>query len=778
MRGRFLATSVVILTAIAVAGEAFADEQAQFDFANGLFARGFNAEAAAEYRAYLKQFPDGPHRPEACYRLGESEFALGHFQPAIEVFDDLLTSFPQHALAATAQGRKGVALYQLAKLDDAIAVLGPVAQAEAAPEVRAGALYFLGKAHFDAKRMPDASAAFSTLIDTLKDSPYAPLARYQLAFVFLAQANLEQAAVTFSELASAAGATEELRREARFRAAEAYDKLGWHDAAVRAYEQVQAEFPNSEHADRAVFGHAWSLYHAARYDDAAAVAGKLLKAKPDSPQAAGLRYLLGNCFQQAGKNAEALAEFQGVEKSYPDSEYAARAQYKDGYLQYSAAEFEPARVVLEAFLARKLNTGLEADARHLLGMIAYAAAEYEPALQYFQLSLDSQVPGTYRADSAWQAAQTLYDLGRFAEARDRFVAFGAEYAADARTPLAVVRAGDAAFQLKDFPVAEALYAQAIEKSTGDARGEALYRLAVARHNAGQGPPSVQAFEQLLTEFPIGPHVSEAHLRAGQFWLAAGAEPLKAIPHFEAALAAEPEGVFAGELTKGLALARYDAKDLDGAAQTFVQLLRQRPAVVLNESTYAWVGQFLYDKQAWADAAVALQALLDHVPDYPDRSRVGFKIAECAERAEQLDDALAKYDALVAADPASAVAAEARFRQAGIQEKKQNTDRAIELYLQAAESGGNGDVGARAHFRLGELRAGQSQFQEAAKHYMRVAILYLHPQLAPEALFRAGQSFEQGSEREQAVKAYHEVVKEYPESEQAAKAKQRLAELGA
>jgi len=769
---------IVGLIVSLAASFAAADEQAQFDFANGLFARGFNGEAAAEYRAYLKQFPEGEHRPEALYRLGESEFALGQHARAIEAFDQLMAAFPQHALAPTATGRKGVALYQLGKTDEAVAVLGPIAVSQAEPEIRAGALYFLGRAHFDAKRMDEAAASFNTLIDTLPDSSYAPLARYQLAYVFLAQGNVEQAAVTFSELASQAPAAEELRREARFRAAEAYDKLGWHDAAVRAYEQVQAEFPKTEHADRAVFGHAWSLYHATQYDQSAAVAQGLLKSKPDTPQAAGLRYLLGNCFQQTGKTAEALAEFQRVQKDYADSEYAARAQYKEGYLRYSASEMEPARALLEAFLARKLNSGLEADARHLLGMIAYASQQFEPALQYFQASLDTQPAGTYRADSAWQAAQTLYDLTRFAEARDRFTAFTTEFAADARAPLGLMRAGDAAFHLKEFPAAEAFYAQAIEKSTGDARGEALYRLAVARNNSGQGAQSVQAFEQLLAEFSASPHAAEAHLRAGQYWVAGGKEPLKAIPHFETALAAAPEGELAGELTKGLALARYEAKDLDGAAQTFVQLLRKWPKVKLNESTYAWAGQYLYDRQAWADASVALQALLDNVPEYPDRPRVAFKIAECAERAEQLDDALAKYDAIVAIDPNSVVAAEARFRQAAIHEKKNEADKAIELYLQASETAGNGEVGARARFRLGELRQGQGQFGEAAKHYMRVAILYLHPQLAPEALLRAGQCFEQGNEKEQAVKAYQEVLKEYPESEQAAKAKARLAELAA
>src|SRR5262249_35583685 len=155
------------------------------------------------------------------------------------------------------------------------------------------------------KRVDPAAAAFRTLVDVLPDSPYTPPARYQLAFVLLQQNKLEQAAVAFSELASAKNASEELRREARFRAAEAYDKLGWHDAAVNAYQQLQTEFPNSETADRAVFGHVWALYHAAHYDEAVAVARKLLQAKPNTPQAPGLRYLVGNCLEQTGKNPEA-----------------------------------------------------------------------------------------------------------------------------------------------------------------------------------------------------------------------------------------------------------------------------------------------------------------------------------------------------------------------------------------------------------------------------------------------------------------------------------------
>jgi TolA-binding protein len=76
-----------------------------------------------------------------------------------------------------------------------------------------------------------------------------------------------------------------------------------------------------------------------------------------------------------------------------------------------------------------------------------------------------------------------------------------------------------------------------------------------------------------------------------------------------------------------------------------------------------------------------------------------------------------------------------------------------------------------------LYEGKGEFDAAARSYMRVAILFLHEELSPEALWRAAQCFEKANSREQARKSYEELVKDYPNSEQAAKAKQALAQLG-
>ena len=56
-------------------------------------------------------------------------------------------------------------------------------------------------------------------------------------------------------------------------------------------------------------------------------------------------------------------------------------------------------------------------------------------------------------------------------------------------------------------------------------------------------------------------------------------------------------------------------------------------------------------------------------------------------------------------------------------------------------------------------------------------MFLDPQRGPESLWRAGQCFEKASDAVNAKRAYEDLAKAYPDSEQAGKAKARMAEMG-
>jgi TolA-binding protein len=752
-------------------------DQAQIDFADGLFQRGFFKEAAEEYQGYLDSFSAGAHVSTALYRLGESEYALQQYEAALASFDKVLGRADlDDTMRLRATLSKGEVLYYLKRLADAELTLQALASPEKSPEIRGRALYYLGKTYLDANRADDAMNAFSTVIKELPDDSLAPFARYQAAFVYLQKNDLENAAVAFSEVAGS-NVDESLRVECRFRAAETYDKIGWFAAAVKEYEQLRQEYPNSDYARRAAYGYAWALYHAGKYAEAGVAAETFIKENPDAAQSIGMQYLQGNCLQQQQRYDDAAAVYRQVESKYPESEFAARSRYKLAWVLYLSGKPQEAKAVVSEFLQGHGNGAMLGDAAFLLGTIEAADGNYEDAYEEFQLVTEKYPGGEFTAEALYKAGECLAELGRTAEAAKIFENFAKSYPEHPLTEQAILRVGDAKFSADAFAEAIDKYKRILESPADPTVVEStLYRLAITYHNMKDYESSAATFKRLVTEFPNSLYAAEAHVRIGDHLLRDLKDPLGAIVSFEAAFAVDPKGAYAGRALKGQALARYETKDYDAACPLFLRLVGEFPTVTLNEETYVWVGQRCFDQQKWDEAAAALDALLRANPDYPAPERIRFKIAECREAAGKVPESLQLYQAVVNTAPASMLAGQAQYRMGQLYEKQNDPEKALQLYESAANAN-NGDAAARARFRLGELYEAKNDYAAAAKSYLRVAILFLHEELSPESLWRAGQCYQKSQSPEQAREAFKELVEGYPNSEQAAKAKEQLAQLG-
>lgn len=776
MRSVSLILFAAFLASIPLGAGAESTEQAQIDFANGLLQRGFYKEAVAEYKTYLEKFPQGEHVKVAQYRLGEAACAAKDYESALDAFDKVLASGPDPDTLQRATLSRAETLYFLKRPADSAIALEPLSAEGIPPQLRARALYYLGKINSDSGNTDAALKNFKTLAEAIPDSPLTPYARYQLAFVYAARGELEAAATAFSDLAGS-NAPPEFRAESRFRAAETYDKLGWFDAAVKAYEQLRTEFPDSAYSQRADYGYTWALYHAGRYAEAAAGADAFLKKNPDSPHTVGMQYLVGNCLQQQQKLEEAIAQYRAILAAHADSEFAGRSHYKLAWCLYLSGKLDEARDEISTYLQSPTDEGLVGDSAFLLGSIMVAKGDYEGAQEEFRLVAEKYPQSEFGAEALFKAGECLAQLGRTDEAAKTFETFATRYPDSPLTEQAVLRAGDAQFFSSSFEAAIEKYKKILEAPADPSiERDTLYRLAITYHNMKNYEASASTFGTLVQKYPDDPHAAEAQMRIGDFYLRESKDPVKAIEAYEASLKIDPQGASAGPSLKGLALARYETKDYDAASELFLRLMNEFPNLTLNEDTYAWVGQRLYDQQKWEASAAAFGALLKAKPDYPNPERLKFKVAECSEAAGKPDDAINLYKAVVEAAPASGSASEARFRMAKLLETKNKVDDAFALYEEVANTN-TGDTAARARFRLGELYEAKKDYDAAARSYMRVAILFLHEQLSPESLWRAGQCFEKAGSTDQARKAYEELLKDYATTEQAPKAQQALAGLG-
>jgi TolA-binding protein len=762
--------------AVSLALPAGAGEQEQIDFANGLFSRDFYFDAAQEYRAYLKEFPDGARRFDALYRLGEAESAEGNYDEALDAFAQLLVSDIVGEMRMRARLKSGVALYHLKRYDGARRALTESAKDSTPDPLRAEALYYLGKTHFDAGNTGDAAIAFKTLSEELGGGALAVYGRYQLAFLYLAQEQLELAAIEFSNVASSPDADRESRMECRFRAAEAYDKLGWFDAAVRSYEELRGDFPQSDYARRAAYGYAWSLYHSGQYAKSAEAAATFLREFPESPERAGVAYLQGNCFQQQERFDEALRAYAALRKDFAGTGLAHRAHYKTAWVHHLRGNADAAKAEAQAFLKDPPEMALVGDAAFLLGTILSSEGNFADAFEEFRLVAARYPNSEFAAEALYKSGECLAQIGRTAEAAETFAQFAEKFPENALAGDAVLRAADADFRVGEYAKASRKYDQILVASPNPyVEEQTLYRLALAHHNLAAYKESYETFLVLLEKFPKGRHRAEARLRVGDYLLRDAGQPLNSMVYFEAALEDEPRDVHAGRALQGLALAHYASKDYDGAAELFARTIAEHTGVPLDSEIFAWTGEHLFSKGDW-DASIRVhEALRKRIPSFEAMDRVYFIIAEAQEKLGNEKESIATYATVIKAFPSGAFAGEARFRVARLREKVGDVKEAMAAYLESAETD-SGEKGARARYRLGELLEADEQFSEAARHFMRIAILFFHEELTPNSLFRAATCFEKSGDTARARSVLEELLKDYPESPRAGDAQVKLASL--
>lgn len=774
---RFLAVLLIAAVSLGVRAEGTEGDalQSKLDFANGLFVRGFFTEATEEYENYLQALGGQPVPPEVWYRLGEAAYAAGNHERALAAFESLQALPGDSPFKERAHLSQGEVYYFMKNYGKAIEILGPLSM-DGEDEPRGRALYFLGKALFDSGKMAEAVDQFKQLVEGLPAHAMAPYAEFQLAYAYAAQKDFENAAIHYSAVAGSK-ADESLRMESRYRAAQTYDQIGWYSAALGAYELLEKDFPKSPFREQAEVGHIWALYHEGKFPEALALIKTHGADFPESERRVELDYIRANCLIQADDKDGALAALIQIRESFPESEFAGRALYKMAWIQFKKGDTAKAQELVTQFLQDYKTSDLTGEGAFLLGTILVAQGSLEAAHQEFRLVAEQYPQSEFGAEALFKSGECLEQLGMSDESAQVFEQFAGQFPEHALVGQALLRAGDARFAAGAFDVAQGLYNRILEgKPQPLVEEQALYRLAITKHNLKDYDGGIATLATLLEKFPQTAYREEALFRVAEHALKVSGDAVKAVELYQALIDAAPEGPYAGKALLGMALARYEHKDYDEAADLFLKIMEKGDVQGLNEETFNWTGQWFFDKKNWKAAAGAFEALLEAVPAYPYADQVRLKIAECSEQAGDLDQALVQYGAVAEASPTTAISTEARWHMARLYEAQGALDKAFEWYEAAANSN-SGDIAARARFQLGALHEKQEEWDKAARSFMGVAILFLHEEMSPEALWRAGQCYEKAGQKEQARKAYTELLKDFPESAFAQKAGEAIKALG-
>jgi len=685
---------------------------------------------------------------EATYFRAESLRKLGKSDAAGQQFDRVLANWPHSDWADDA----GLGRIRIAAAQGDAAVL--------AAAVKQFAKQFPKSKHDNQVRrlwgrallrQGDYLAAISQLEPLVKGDA-SELAtsgdRYHLALALLGAKRYDKAlaqldATRLDDVNDEMGSAVQLAR------ATALIGLEKHAAAIVPLEAFLRSDPTSAEAAQAHAQLVTSLAATKRYDRARQVQRRFSGAFATSPSFAPATQYLAEAALADGRDDLALELFTELTSEvYPAQ---VRAKGLAGLLKCSpSADGDDESVV-----------GADDDQQ------AYGRLLAEHA--------DSEVvPGAVLA-----RGQSLESRDKPIAALDAYRTIIERYPKCEEVPYSLLAAASLHAQLEQFKEADELFARLVKEYRGfENMDTALYRWAWVLNDLGRPEEANSAFDRIHRE-----HADSQYWADATYRLAGDAYQTGSLDH-------------AARLVRQLS----DKKDIAGDVAPHAICLQ---------------GQIAASKGRWREAAEAMQKLLDEYPEHPLKTSAAYWLAEAAFRQQDYATAQSRLRQLSAdtADQDDVWLAIIPLRRAQIFGQLERWPDAMEIaeqiavdypqfeqqyevdyllgrcyanaarfndareaYLRVLRSkkGGKTETAAMAQWMIGETFFHQRDHDSAIREYAKVEILHAFPRWQSAALLQMGRCYEVQGNFRQAEKQYARLLEEFPDSQFADQAKERLS----
>jgi tetratricopeptide (TPR) repeat protein len=609
-----------------------------FDYCEMLFTKANYALAYQQYAKYLEIHPNGKHREETVFKMGECRYLTDTWGAALEYFDAYLRDFPNGANRAVALYHAGESHYKLAGRS------GPEGQAE---HVRL------------------AVDNYRATVQVARTGPYVCYSAFRLgSFSYnAAQRDPErykEAARWFTLAASEAPKT-----QPRIRVTSLFF-LGRSQRYLRQNKDAAATFLDLTRIkeENTYFDQAWQELaqmdmEAGRTEEAMKKFERLSKDSVDAETKASSLVNSGMLHAEAGRSAEAISRFEEALKIPGEKTRGARARARFGLVWSSYKELADDKVI-EAWrgLQGEDYGDMDEITRARLWLIvgtSYAAQDkHSPAAQTFRL-LENLVNVPERQvreacqEGGYKRIVSLFKLNdpTTVEAVDEYVRIWQE-----RTP--EITWIDKAWLVRGAWYFNRSVWDHAAKSYKNVRGEKLepekqvtwlYQRGCAEASSGDAD-AVTTLTTFLARAPADERATMAQLQRGLVRLKLE-DHTAALTDFEE-VAAKVPGTEAGETAAyNAARVRGIKQDFPGMVAGFTKLLADYPKTRAAAEAHYWIGTGNYQLQKYKECLEPLRTSrsLDSKSYFQDASLM--IIAALAAR-QDVDGLIPEVDAYLKA----------------------------------------------------------------------------------------------------------------------------------
>ena len=602
--------------------------------------------AIAQYRDYLKTYPNAPDNDRVLYQLARAQEQGGQLEEGLKTLDLLVAQYPKTRYRDEAEFRRGELLFTL-------------------------------------RQYPKAEQAYTLVLNGEKDNPYRERALYMQGWSKFKQGNLEEALTSFFGVLDGKivgikdddlDKSEALTRADKELVDDTLRVIGISLANLKGAESIPVYIASDERRsyEFRVYQQLGQLYlKQERPKDAADTYAGFARLNPLDAQAPAMQAQVIAIDQEAGFDQLALAakkdyvaqyglegEFrkanpEGWEHAQPLVKTAlaelAQRYHSSAQKTKAQADYVEAAKWYRQWLAEFPSDPEAAEYNFLLAEVLYESGQYAASAVEYEKTAYEYPTHPHSADAGYAAllAHTAEQKGVAGDALvplqrtgvDSELRFAAAFPADSRTPAVLTNAADALFKLHDN-----------ERAAG-----------VARQVLALQPPATPA--QRRVAWTLVAHTS---FEAGKFDQAEKA-------YGEVLALAPANDPARGELTERLAASIYKqgeqartAGDNRAAADNFARVAVAAPGSAVRANAEYDAAASLIALKDWAGATKMLEGFRQHYPQNPLQPEVTARLALTYSEQQQWAPAAAQYERIALAPtttPEGATRARAALWQA-------------------------------------------------------------------------------------------------------------------
>ncbi len=744
---------------------------------------------------------DTPYRHEAIYFLAECHRELGNLDSAAAAYE-IAAREVKGTHSAEAYFRLGYALFTQKKFSDAATELAKLrTELKGSPQAaKAGVL--LGRAQLESKKYKEAEATFSLLTST--GAGDAELSLWH-ARTFQRQAKHADAAAVLAK-ALPKLSKDPLLAEVLFDLGENQFFAEKHSDAVAAFEKYLASEKNPQYAGIAKFRIGQSRYLQQNWSEALKQLLPLSKSKELPASLANIGFVIGDCHYQLkewreaaavlgkfadenkshadadtaliksalasesdGKRLEAVATLSKLVKGYPDSRHHPHALLESGRIQYLAGKYGEARTSLELLGKKHATSNHRPTAEYWLGWTAKGDNKLEEAATLFGKMADQFPKHELASEARLQQALALLQRNENTKAQVVLERFQKDYPNDAAGDKVSYNLAMALSRQQQWEPALKMFQKVVLIKNSPLRERAMYESAWCEKGSGRNAGAVLRYQEQLVAYPKGEMAESATLELADLEVTA--------KQYDAASKRLKPLVAAGgkELTVAkaqflLGWCHYHQKDFALSAKAFESSIDAAPADLVPRAAY--------------QAGEARMQLKEYTAAFDDYSKVLaakagpvelalLRSGECQGLLTKWDDAQKSSAEFLSKYPSHAAARRARMNLGWAIQNLKKPVLAADEYRKVLAGGEADEIGARSQFLLGECLLAQKKYDDAIREFIKVEVTFDFPEWRSKALLQTGQALELKGDKAKAVEHYKQVIADYPGTDAATLAKQRL-----